>query len=197
MQKIVVCGLTFNFYCLIFLYCGYSWGTSMILLLSQCPSMGPKLCGCCCAVEVTLKGENLSGSSRGSGVTGHTPAGHHWGDGMASVALSCFGQWVCSFQIIPKNAVDAASRTRKAQDLPRHRLACAVAQAKIRAHWECKERRMREAGNISKCCLRKVLKCGRTKPLGLFVKGNFSSPQIWGTCAGWTPPLNPELILWY
>lgn len=89
---------------------------------------------------------------------------------MASVALSCFGQWVCSFQIIPKNAVDAASRIRKAQNLPRHRLACAVVQVKIRAHWECKERRMREAGDISKCCLRKVLKCGRTKPLGLFVK---------------------------
>lgn len=29
---------------------------------------------------------------------------------------------------------------------------------------------MRKAGNISKCCLRKLLKCGRTKPLGLSVK---------------------------
>lgn len=81
----------------------------MILFLIQYPSMGPKPCGFCCAV----RGEPGQGAGRGSAVTGHKPTGHQGGAGMAAVTLSCFGPWVCSFQIIPKSAVDAASQDQK------------------------------------------------------------------------------------
>lgn len=42
---------------------------------------------------------------------------------------------------------------------------------------ERKKRGMRKTGNISKCCLGKVLQCRRKKPLGLFCKGYFISKQ--------------------
>lgn len=121
-------GLDFLIFVVISLFgCTVSIPVSTAWLCSSCnaccPSTGPKLCGFCCDIRgdtrvkafegAAVACEHGHGAGRGSAVTGHRPAGHQRGDGMAAVALSCFGQWVCSFQTIPKNAVDLVSQDQQ------------------------------------------------------------------------------------
>lgn len=62
-------------------------------------------------------------------------------------------------------------RISKAQDPPRHRLAHGVAQAKIRAHSLGMQGKGNEEGwEYLQMWFEEVLKHGRTKPLGIFVK---------------------------
>lgn len=98
----------------------------------------------------------------------------------------------------PKMQWMQRGRIRKTQHLPRHRLACGVAQAKIKAHSLGMQEKGNEKGwEYLQMLLEEGFEMWESKASGSFCKGNFSNPQVWGTHAGWTCPINPEFILWY
>lgn len=190
-------------------------------LMYNCPPTEPKLSQFCCDIkdDVQVKARERSacqgaavpgelgatGTSRGNAITGCRPAVRQWGewDGCSGSSLV----WAAG-QCLPDQSQmvmrrirgqadeSGSARHRMGRDLPRHRPITSVAQAKIGAcSCECKRRGMRKMGNISKCCVRSVLKWRRKKPLGLFCKDYFSSTQTWSLCTGWISLINRVFIL--